>query len=209
MSQACALWWEGGSSLTRVQNCCPLLFWNKGDCARALLKEGYGCHGCPPSLRKRSNRRDYSSVVECSFLLLQGRQPPSVEYIAPAAAVSRGAGSSTDHGLIQDLLLLWPCSLTIRNDMIVDERSLAHAHGGVFVVNARLLVPDLLIGRVLSETLDGLLTMRTRWANFPLRPSCCCSIVEGTCAASSAWLATVLPLRAGSEAFAVAFRGAH
>ena len=35
----CVLWWEGGSSLTRVQNCCPLPFWNKGDCARALLKD--------------------------------------------------------------------------------------------------------------------------------------------------------------------------
>ena len=29
MSQACALWWEGGSSLTRVQICCPLPFWTK------------------------------------------------------------------------------------------------------------------------------------------------------------------------------------
>ena len=31
------------------------------------------------------------------------QQPPLVEYIAPAAAVSRGAGSSTDHGLGVDL----------------------------------------------------------------------------------------------------------
>lgn len=46
--------------------------------------------------------------------------------------------------------------VTIRPDMSVDERSLAYAHGGVFVVNARLLVPDLLTGRVLPETLDGL-----------------------------------------------------
>ena len=131
----------------------------KNDPARNL-KDGYGFHGCPPSLRKRSNRRDYSSVVECSFLLPQGsrRQPPLVEYIAPAAAVSRGAGSSTDHGLGVDP---GPSStvavfVTIRNDMSVDERSLAYAHGGVFVVNARLLVPDLLTGRVLPETLDGL-----------------------------------------------------
>ena len=86
------------------------------------------------------------------------RQPPLVEYIAPAAAVSRGAGSSTDPGLGVDP---GPSStvaviVTIRNDMSVDERSLAYAYGGVFVVNARLLVPDLLTGRGLPETLDGL-----------------------------------------------------
>ena len=46
--------------------------------------------------------------------------------------------------------------VTIKNDMSVDERSLAYAHGGVFVVIAQLLVPDLLTGRVLPETLDGL-----------------------------------------------------
>ena len=40
--------------------------------------------------------------------------------------------------------------------MSVDERSLAYAHDGVFVVNARLLVPNLLIGRVLPKSLDGL-----------------------------------------------------
>ena len=66
---------------------------------------------------------------------------PAVVYIAPAAAVSRGAGSSTDHGLGVDP---GPSStvavfVTIRNDMSVDERSLVYAHGGVFVVNARLL----------------------------------------------------------------------
>ena len=78
------------------------------------------------------------------------RQPPLVEYIASAAAVSHGAGSSTDHGLGVDP---GPSStvavfVMIRNDMSVDERSLAYAHGGIFVVNARLLVPDLLTGRV-------------------------------------------------------------
>ena len=88
-----------------------------------------------PRFAKRSNRRDYSSLVECSFLLLQGSrwQPPMVEYIAPAAAVSRGAGSSTDHGLGLDP---GPSStvavfVTIMNDMSVDERSLAYAYGGV------------------------------------------------------------------------------
>ena len=68
------------------------------------------------------------------------RQPPLVEYIASAAAVSRGAGSSTDHGLGVDP---GPSStvavfVMIRNDMSVDERSLVYAHGGVFVVNARI-----------------------------------------------------------------------
>ena len=48
----CVLWWEGGSSLTRVQNCCPLPFWNKGDCARVLFERVNGSHGCHPSLRK-------------------------------------------------------------------------------------------------------------------------------------------------------------
>ena len=42
--------------------------------------------------------------------------------------------------------------VTIMNDMSVDEHSLAYAHGGVFFLNARLLVPDLLTGRVLPET---------------------------------------------------------
>ena len=72
----------------------------QGDCARALLKEQMALMAVIPRFARWSNRRDYSSVVECSFLLFQGlrRHPPLVEYIAPAAAVSRGAGSSTDHG---------------------------------------------------------------------------------------------------------------
>ena len=110
-----------------------LLFWS-----RTILRvnfERWAPMAVIPRFARWSNRRDYSSVVECSFLLPHGsrRQPPLVEYIAPAAAVSRGAGFSTDHGLGVDP---GPSStvavfVTIRIDMSVDERSLAYAHGGV------------------------------------------------------------------------------
>ena len=55
------------------------------------------------------------------------------------AHVGNPVGSSIDHGLGLDP---GPSStvavfVTIMNDMSVDERSLAYAHGGVFFVNAR------------------------------------------------------------------------
>ena len=125
----------GTSTILRV----PIL--KDYDFARAYF-ERWAPMAVIPRFARWSNRRDYSSVVECSFLLPQGsrRQPPLVEYIASAAAVSRGAGSSTDHGLGVDPgpSATVAVFVTIRNDMSVDERSLAYAHGGVFVVNARL-----------------------------------------------------------------------
>ena len=62
-------------------------------------------------------------------------------------------------------------------------------------MNARLLVPDLLTGRVLPETLDGLFVNHADTVGeFPLRPSCCCSIVEGTCTASVPFVTAAVPV---------------
>ena len=41
-------------------------------------------------------------------------------------------------------------------DFSVEDRANAFARGGAFIANARILVPDLLSGRVLPETIDGI-----------------------------------------------------
>jgi len=46
---------------------------------------------------------------------------------------------------------------TAGSEMGVEERAAAFALGGVFAVNARVLVPDLLAGRVVPEAVDGLI----------------------------------------------------
>ena len=103
--------------------------------------------------------------------------------------------------------------------MSVDERSLAYAHGGVFIVNAWLLVPDLLIGRVLPETLDGLFVNHAHTVGEFSAEAFVLLLYRGRNLRGFLRVvsdrADLLPieifskLRAGSESFAVASRGAH
>mmetsp|Transcript_10571 Transcript_10571/g.17665 ORF Transcript_10571/g.17665 Transcript_10571/m.17665 type:complete len:1008 (+) Transcript_10571:72-3095(+) len=53
----------------------------------------------------------------------------------------------------------------VSSDMSVEERAAAFARGGVFAVSARLLVPDLLAGRVLPEAVSGLIVNHAHSVN--------------------------------------------
>lgn len=47
--------------------------------------------------------------------------------------------------------------ILVNSDIGVEERAEMFAKGGVFLVNARLLIPDLLAGRVVAEAVDGII----------------------------------------------------
>ena len=73
------VWWVGGIwSCVRIS--CWLPFWLR-TILRAILKD---CHGCPPSLRKQSNRRDDNSSAAPA---VSASPAPAVEHIGPAPVI--------------------------------------------------------------------------------------------------------------------------
>ena len=197
MSQACALWWVGGSSLTRVQNCCPLPFWNKGDCARALLKESMALMAVIPRFARWSNRRDYSSVVEL-FLLPQGAhrasEPPSG--LASACAEDPKDSEHPLRGHFQELRSCKSLDLEHVDAQAFDVQRVLRAQKQTLAICRQAAWRHGAIG---CRTMSSFRNIRDRGGAGPNKPlSSCLAGVGMCCKRQAAWrlndVVLVIPL---------------
>lgn len=95
-------------------------------------------------LRQSLTRGGFDGRHATRLILLLGTPQEEVELL-----LQRANEDPRWSGLLSHLT-------SVGSDLSVEERALALAAGGIFAVSARVLVPDLLAGRVLPETLDGI-----------------------------------------------------